>query len=64
MDGKRDEPYPERELAQGLTCDQRPVQPKRREEFTEEHSDTEKTPVKKSRTSQKHAHPATYTQLS
>ena len=59
LDGKRDEPYPERELAQGLTCDQSPVQLKRREEFTEEHSDTEKTPVKQSRTSQKHAlHPA------
>ena len=55
LDGKIDEPYPERELAQGLTCDQSPVQPKRREEFTEEHSDTEKTPVKQSRTSQKHA---------
>ena len=59
LDGKRDEPYPERELAQGLTCDQSPVQPKRLEEFTKEHSDTEKTPVKQSRTSQKHAlHPA------
>ena len=59
LDGKRDEPYPERELTQGLTCDQSPVQPKRREEFTEEHSGTEKTPVKQSRASQKHAlHPA------
>ena len=27
LDGKRDEPYPERELAEGLTCDQSPVQP-------------------------------------
>ena len=36
-----------------------PVQPKRREEFTEEHSGKEKTPVKKSGASQKHAlHPA------
>ena len=42
LDGKRDEPYPERELAQGLTRDQSPVQPKHREEFTEEHSGTEK----------------------
>ena len=45
LDGKRDEPYPERELAQGLTCDQSPVQPTRREEFTGEHSATEKTPA-------------------
>ena len=60
MDGKRDEPYPERKLAQGPTCDQSPVQPKRREEFTEEHSGKEKTPVKQSRASQKNA----YTQLS
>ena len=55
LDGKRDEPYPERKLAQGPTCDQSPVQPKRREEFTEEHSGKEKTPVKQSRASQKHA---------
>ena len=41
LDGKRDEPYPERELAQGLTCDQSPVQPTRRKEFTEEHSATQ-----------------------
>ena len=32
LDGKRDEPYPERELAQGLTCDQSPVQPPRSQE--------------------------------
>ena len=53
--GKRDEPYPERELAQGLSCDQSPVQSTRRKEFTEEHSGKEKTPVKQSRASQKHA---------
>ena len=59
LDGKRDEPYPERKLAQGPTCDQSPVQPKRREEFTEEHSGKEKTPVQQSRASQKRAlHPA------
>ena len=59
LDGKRDEPYPERELAKGLTCEQRPVQPNRREEFTEENSATEKTPNKQNRASQKHAlHPA------
>ena len=55
LDGKRDEPYPERKLAQGPTCDQSPVQSTRRKEFTEEHSGKEKTPVKQSRTSQKHA---------
>ena len=48
LDGKRDEPYPERKLSQGLSCNQSPVQPKRREEFTEEHSGKEKTPVKQS----------------
>ena len=36
LDGKRDEPYPERELAKGLTCEQSPIQPNRREEFIEE----------------------------
>ena len=30
LDGKKDEPYPERELAKGLTCEQSPVQPNRR----------------------------------
>ena len=45
LDGKRDEPCPERQLAQGLSCDQSPVQPTRRKEFTEEHSATEKTPI-------------------
>ena len=59
LDGKRDEPYPERELAQGLSCDQSPVQPTRRKEFTEENSATEKTPIKQSRASRKRAlHPA------
>ena len=59
LDGKRDEPYPERELAQGLSCDQSPVQSTRRKEFTEEHSATEKTPIKQSRASRKRAlHPA------
>ena len=59
LDSKRHEPHLERKLAQGLTCDQSPVQPKRREEFTGEHSGKEKTPVKQSRASQKHAlHPA------
>ena len=59
LDGKRVELYPERELAQGLTYDQSPVEPIRRKEFTEEHSATEKPPVKQSRASQKHAlHPA------
>ena len=55
MDGKRDEPYPERELAKGLTCEQSPVQPNRREEFTEENSATEKTPIKENRAPRKHA---------
>ena len=54
LDGKRDEPYPERELARGLTCDQSPVQPTRHEEFTEERSATKRNPIKK-RASQKHA---------
>ena len=59
LDGKRDEPYPERELGQGLSCDQSPVQSTRRKEFTEEHSATEKTPIKQSRASRKRAlHPA------
>ena len=59
LDSKRHEPHLERKLAQGLTCDQSPVQPKRREEFTGEHSGKGKTPVKQSRASQKHAlHPA------
>ena len=59
LDGKRDEPHPERELAQGLSCDQSPVQPTRRKEFTEENSATEKTPIKQSRASRKRAlHPA------
>ena len=55
MDGKRDEPYPERELAKGLTCEQSPVQPNRREEFTEENSATEKAPIKENRAPRKHA---------
>ena len=46
LDGKRDEPYPERELTHGSTCDQSPVQPTRRKEFTEEHFATEETPIK------------------
>ena len=59
LDGKRDEPYPERELTQGLSCDQSPVQSTRRKEFTEEHSTKEKTPIKQSRASRKRAlHPA------
>ena len=59
LDSKRHEPHLERKLAQGLTGDQSPVQPKRREEFTGEHSGKGKTPVKQSRASQKHAlHPA------
>ena len=37
-DGKRDEPYTERELAEGLSCDQSPVQSTRRKKNTEEHS--------------------------
>ena len=60
LDGKRDEPYPERELAQGLTCDQSPVQPTRRKEFTEEHSVTEKTPINQSRASRKRALPPAF----
>ena len=52
LDGKRDEPYPERELAQGLSCDQSPVQSTRKE-FTEEDSASEKTPIKQSRASRK-----------
>ena len=60
MDGKRVEPYPERELAQGLTCDQSPVQPTRRKEFTEEHSATEKTPIRQSRASRKRALPPAF----
>ena len=55
LDGKRDEPYPERELAKGMTCDQSPAQPKRREEFTEEHSATGKSPIKQRRASRKRA---------
>ena len=55
MDGKRDEPYPERELAKGLTCEQSPVQPNRREEFTEENSATEKASTKENRAPRKHA---------
>ena len=53
LDGKRDEPYPERELAQGSACDQSPVQSTRRKEFTEEHSATKETPIKQSRASKK-----------
>ena len=60
LDGKRDEPYPERELAKGLTCEQSPVQPNRRKEFTEEHSATEKTPIKQSRASRKRALPPAF----
>ena len=60
LDGKGDEPYPERELVQGLTCDQSPVQPTRRKEFTEEHSATEKTPIKQSRASRKRALPSDF----
>ena len=60
LDGKRDEPYPERELAQGLSCDQSPVQPTRRKEFTEEHSATKKTPIKQSRASRKRALPSAF----
>ena len=60
LDGKRDEAYPERELAKGLTCEQSPVQPKRRKEFTEEHSATEKTPIKQSRASRKRALPPAF----
>ena len=60
LDGKRDEPYPERELGQGLSCDQSPVQSTRRKEFTEEHSATEKTPIKQSRASRKRALPSDF----
>ena len=60
LDGKRDEPYLERELAKGLTCDQSPVQPDRREEFTEENSATEKTPIKQNRASRKRALPPAF----
>ena len=60
MDGKRDGPYPERELAHGLTCGQSSVQPTRRKEFTEEHSSTEKTPIKQSRASRKRALPPAF----
>ena len=60
LDGKRDEPYPKRKLAQGRTCDQSPVQPTRRKEFTEEHSATEKTPIKQSRASRKRALPSAF----
>ena len=60
LDGKRDEPYPERELAQGLSCDQSPVQSTRRKEFTEEHSATEKTPIKQSKASRKRALPPAF----
>ena len=60
LDGKKDEPYPERELAKGLTCEQSPVQPNRRKEFTEEHSATEKTPIKQSRASRKRALPPAF----
>ena len=60
LDGKRDEPYPERELAQGLSCDQSPVQSTRRKDFTEEHSATEKTPIKQSRASRKRALPPAF----
>ena len=60
LDGKRDEPYPERELAQGLSCDQSRVQSTRRKEFTEEHSATEKTPIKQSRASRKRALPPAF----
>ena len=60
LDDKRGEPYPERELAKGLTCEQRPVQPTLRKEFTEEHSATEETPIKQSRASRKHALPPAF----
>ena len=60
LDGKRDEPYPEKELARGLTCDQSPVQLKRLEKFTEEHSATEKTPIKQRRASRKRALPPAF----
>ena len=60
LDGKRDEAYPERELAKGLTCEQSPVQPNRRKEFTEENSATEKTPIKQNRASRKRALPPAF----
>ena len=60
LDGKGDGPYPERELVQGLSCDQSPVQSTRRKEFTEEHSATEKTPIKQSRASRKRALPPAF----
>ena len=60
LDGKRDEPYPERELAKGLTCEQSPVQPNHREEFIEENSATEKTPIKQNRASKKRALPPAF----
>ena len=58
--GKGEEPYPERKLVQGLTCDQSPVQPSRRKEFIEEHSATEKTPIKQGRASRKRALPPAF----
>ena len=60
LDGKRDEPYSGRELAKGLTCDQSPAQPKRREEFTEEYSAIEKSPIKQRRASTKRALPPAF----
>ena len=60
LGGKRDEPYPERELAKGLTYDQSPVQPKRREEFTEGNSATEETPIKQNKASRKRALPPAF----
>ena len=60
LHGKRDEPYPERELAKGLTCEQSPVQPNHREEFIEENSATEKTPIKQNRPSKKRALPPAF----
>ena len=60
LDGKRDESYSGRELAKGLTCDQSPAQPKRREEFTEEHSAIEKSPIKQRRASRKRALPPAF----
>ena len=60
LDGKRDEPYPERELTKGLTCEQSPIQPNRREEFTEENSATEKTPIKQNRAPRKRALPPAF----
>ena len=56
LDGKRDEPYPERELAEGLTCDQSPGKPHRREEFTEQMPATRNTPINQ-RASQKRSLP-------